>query len=167
MHTKLLRICITVWKVGRGGGDYAKNIHSFVKVEDPKSKPGSVDTGIGRVLQVRTACCLDINGVCALFGLHLMAARVESGSGGSQSPDLGDMWRHGCSKSPDWDSDVESWSESEGTLSSDFCGHNVESFALHVIGLNLSGEKVFSWRTGKLRGWSLYCFGRARCFFKP
>ena len=53
------------------------------------------------------------------------------------------MWRHGCSKSPEWDSGVESWTESEGTLSFDFCEHNVESFALHVIGLNWSGEKVF------------------------
>ena len=32
---------------------------------------------------------------CALVGLHLLAAEGEDGSGGSQSPDLGDMWRCG------------------------------------------------------------------------
>ena len=32
---------------------------------------------------------------CAMLGLHLLAAEGEEGSGG-QSPDLGDMWRHGC-----------------------------------------------------------------------
>ena len=52
------------------------------------------------------------------------------------------MWRHCCPKSPDWDSDSESLSESEGLSSSDSRGHNVESLALHVIGLNWSGEKV-------------------------
>ena len=36
----------------------------------------------------------------------------------------------------------ESWSESEGLSSSDVRQHNVESLALHVIGLNWSGEKV-------------------------
>ena len=57
-------------------------------------------------------------------------------------PDLGDMWRYDCPKSMDWDSDGESWSESEGLSSSDFCEHNVESLALNVIGQSWSGEKV-------------------------
>ena len=52
------------------------------------------------------------------------------------------MWRYGCPKSPGWDSDGGSWSESEGLSSYDFREHNVESIALHVIGLNWSGEKV-------------------------
>ena len=30
---------------------------------------------------------------CALIGSHLLAAAGEAGSSGSQSPDLGDMWR--------------------------------------------------------------------------
>ena len=46
--------------------------------------------------------------VCALIGLHLLAAKDEAGSSGGQSPDFGDMWRYGCPKSPDWDGDVES-----------------------------------------------------------
>ena len=72
-----------------------------------------------------------------------MAAESASGSSGSQSPDLGDMWRYGCPKKPRIvDSDDESWSESEGLSSSDFREHNVESLAFHFIGLNWSGEKV-------------------------
>ena len=35
---------------------------------------------------------------CALIGLHLLAAECEAGSSGSQSPDLGHMWRYGCPK---------------------------------------------------------------------
>ena len=46
------------------------------------------------------------------------------------------------------------WSESEGLSSSDFREHNVESLALHVVGLNLSSERVsLSWKTGNLRRW--------------
>ena len=62
---------------------------------------------------------------CALIGLHLLAAEDEAGSSGGQFPDLRDMWRHGCPKSPDWDSDVEAWTESEGTSSSEQCEHSV------------------------------------------
>ena len=50
--------------------------------------------------------------------------KVNLKKSGSQSPDLGDMWRHSCPESPDWDSDGESWSEIEGP-SSDFREHNV------------------------------------------
>ena len=39
---------------------------------------------------------------CALIGLHLLAAEDEAGSCGSQSLDLGDMWREVCTKSPEW-----------------------------------------------------------------
>ena len=79
---------------------------------------------------------------CALIVLHWMAAEGESGSSGSQSLDLGDLWRHVCPKSSDWNSDGESWSESEGLSSSHFREHIVESLAVNVIGQNWSGEKV-------------------------
>ena len=52
--------------------------------------------------------------------------------------DLGDMRRYGCKKSPDWDSDVESWTESEGT-SSEQCEHIVESLALNAMGQDQPG----------------------------
>ena len=79
---------------------------------------------------------------CALIGLHLLAAEGEAGSSGGQSLDFGDAWRYGCPQSPDWDSDGESWSESEGLSSSVFREHNVKCLALNVIGQNWSGEKV-------------------------
>ena len=50
---------------------------------------------------------------CALIGPHFLAAEGEAGSSGSQSPDLGDMWRQGCSKSPEW---ISSCSASEASL---------------------------------------------------
>ena len=79
---------------------------------------------------------------CALISLHYLAAEGEDGSSGSQSPDLGDTWRYGCPKSPDWDGNVGSWTESEGTSSSEQCEHNVESIALNGMGQDQSGEKI-------------------------
>ena len=52
------------------------------------------------------------------------------------------MWRDGSPKSPDWDSEVESWTGSEGTSSSEQCERNVESLALNVKGQEQSGEKI-------------------------
>ena len=40
---------------------------------------------------------------------------------------------------PNRDSDVESWTESDGTPSSEQCEHNVESLALGVMGQDQSG----------------------------
>ena len=71
-----------------------------------------------------------------------MSEENTSGSSGSTFPDLGDTWRYGCPRSPDWDSDVDSWTESEGTCSVEQYEHNVESLALEVIGQNWSGETV-------------------------
>ena len=71
---------------------------------------------------------------CALIGLHLSAAGGDAGSSGSLSPELGDMWKYGCPNRYDWDGDVESWTESEGTSSSEQCGHSVESLALKCCG---------------------------------
>ena len=42
----------------------------------------------------------------------------------------------------DWDSDVNSRTESEGLSSSDSREHNVESLALSIFGQNWSGEKI-------------------------
>ena len=52
------------------------------------------------------------------------------------------MWRYGYPKSLDWDGNVGSWTESEGTSSSEQCEHNVGSFALYVVGQEQSGEKI-------------------------
>ena len=60
----------------------------------------------------------------------------------------------GVQKSPDWDGDVDSWTESEGTSSSEECAYNAESLALNVVGQDQSGEKIsLSWRIGDLEGW--------------
>ena len=80
----------------------------------------------------------NVQGVRADF--HLLAAGADGPSGG-QSPDLGhvEIW---LSKSLDWDGDVESWTGSEDTFSSEECEHNVESLALNVIGEDQSCEKI-------------------------
>ena len=74
-----------------------------------------------------------------LIGLHLLAGG-DAGSSGGQSPEQGYLWWYSCSESPDWDGDVESWTDSEGTSSSEQCEHNVESLALHALRQDQSGE---------------------------
>ena len=66
----------------------------------------------------------------ALIGLHLLAAEGEVGSSGSQSPDLGDMWRYGCPKSLNWD---RSCSASDASCGENY-EHNNECRAIEVIG---------------------------------
>ena len=78
---------------------------------------------------------------CALIGLHQLALENEAGSSG-RSPDLGDMWRYGCPQNPDWDSDVESWTESAGTSASEQYEHNVESLAVNFVQQDHSGEQI-------------------------
>ena len=59
-------------------------------------------------------------------------------------------------KSPAWDSDVVSWTESEGTSSSEQCEHNVENQALEVMEQDQPGEHIslFPARMGGLEEWS-------------
>ena len=47
--------------------------------------------------------------------MHFQSDVDESVSvtSGSMSPDLGDMWKYGCPKSPDWGSDIDFWTEGE------------------------------------------------------
>ena len=60
---------------------------------------------------------------CALIGPHFLAAEGEAGSSGSLSPDLRDMWRQGCSKSPEW---ISSCSATEASLGCEVYEHNNE-----------------------------------------
>ena len=59
-----------------------------------------------------------------------------------EPPDLGDTWRYGYPKSLDWNGNVESWTECEGTSSSVQCEHHLESLALNVMAKVQSGEKI-------------------------
>ena len=89
----------------------------FVLMKEP--------VALTKAVPFKPVFCADTLKACSLIGLHLLAEAGEAGSSGCQSPDLRDMWRHGCPKSPEWDSEGESWSES--LSSSDFREHNVES----------------------------------------
>ena len=77
--------------------------------------------------------------VCALIDLHCLAADYEMGSSGSQSPDLGDMWKYGCPKSPIWSSPC---SASVTSGDDEEYGHNNECRAIEVVGKVWSSEVV-------------------------
>ena len=76
---------------------------------------------------------------CALIGLHPLAAEGEAGSSGSQSPALGDMWRQGCPKSPEW---ISSCSASETSLGCEVYEHKNDCQAIEVIGQDWLSEVV-------------------------
>ena len=71
--------------------------------------------------------------------LHLLAAEGEAGSSGSQSPELGDMLRQGCLKSPEW---ISSCSASETSLGREVYEHNNECQAIKVIGQDWSSGVI-------------------------
>ena len=80
---------------------------------------------------------------CALTGLHLMTGEGEAGPSGCQSPDLGDTWRGRLPKNARiGTATANRGAKVKAFLRPIFRGHHVESLALHVIGLNGSGEKV-------------------------
>ena len=110
-----LRTTSGVWNVPRKYGPHGELFFFLIKKE-----PFALTKDSGRF---NPSVPAETHKACALIGLHLLAAGGVSGSSGSQSPDLGVVWRYGCPKSPDWDSDGESWSESEGTSSSELCEH--------------------------------------------
>ena len=85
---------------------------------------------------------------CALIGLHLLSPGGEGGSGGSQSPDLGAVRRHGCPLSPEW---LSSCSVSETSFGCEEYEHNNECRAIEVIG-----------RFGHARWWRSFSSGSSR-----
>ena len=127
-----LRTASTHWNVPVKYGPHGEHFFFLIKKEQVVAS--------NEVLQIPFVSAETLK-ACALIGLHLLAAG-EDGSSCSQSPDLGDMWRYGCPKSPDWDGNVELWTESEGTSSSGQCEHNVESLALNVMRQDQSGENI-------------------------
>ena len=99
---------------------------------------------------------------CALIGLHLLAAEGEAGSGGGQSLDVGDMWRQGCPKSPEW---ISSCSASETSLGCGVHEHNSECRAIEVNGQDWSSEVVVEdWELGRV---ALTCHMTMDRFFLP
>ena len=88
---------------------------------------------------------------CALIGLHLLAADYEVGSSGSQSRDLGDMWKYRCPRGPIWSSPC---SASVTSGDNEEYGHNKECRAIEVIGQDWSCEVVAlfleDWEVGRV-----------------
>ena len=93
---------------------------------------------------------------CALINLHLLAADYEVGSSGSPFPDLGDMWKCGCSRSKIWSSPC---SASVTSGDGDEYGHNNGCRAIGVIGQDWSSEVVAlfleDWELGRV-AWSCH-----------
>ena len=117
--------------MSQGNMDHTASFFFFVNRTEP--------VALTKAVPFKLCVSAETLKACALNGLHLLAAGDETGSSGSKSPALGDMWRYGCPKSRD----VESGTESEGTSSSVQCQHNVESLALNVMEQDQSREKMF------------------------
>ena len=72
----------------------------------------------------------------ALAGGRLRS-EIKLGSSGSQSLDLGDMWKYGCPKNPIWSSPC---SASVTSGDDEEYGHNHECRAVEVMGQDWSSE---------------------------
>ena len=76
---------------------------------------------------------------CALIGLHMMVEENALWLGSDLSPDLGDLWRNGCPKSPEW---ISSGPTSEADYGFEFYEHDVENMAIEVIGQDRSSKVI-------------------------
>ena len=86
---------------------------------------------------------------CVLNRLHLVAAAGGCGFSGSLSLDFETFGDTVAQKKSGLGQRRRIVVRKCRLSSSDFREHNVERFALHVIGLNWSGEQVpFCWKTG-------------------
>ena len=77
--------------------------------------------------------------VRALIGLHTMAEENALRSDGDSSPELRDVWRYGCPRSPVCSSGGGDWAGSEDTFSFEDYEHNVDNLAHGSLSLNMDG----------------------------
>ena len=91
---------------------------------------------------------------CALTDLHMMAEENALRSDRDSSPDLGEMWKYGCRKSPLWRGDGFEGERSEDTSSVESYEHNVDNLAIEVVGQNWSSEVISlflkDWEVGRV-----------------
>ena len=128
-----LRTTFSVWNVLGKYGPHGELFFFLIKKEP---------FALTEAMECRPFVRAETLKACALIDLHLVEAESTSMSSGSQSPDLGDAWRNGCPRSPEWDSDVDVWTQGECTPRCDVYDHNNECRALEVIGQDWSSEVV-------------------------
>ena len=80
---------------------------------------------------------------CTLVGLRMLAEENALWSDRDSSPDLGEMWKYGCPKSPIWSGDGYDGERSEVASSEEYYEHNVENLVIEVVGQNWSSEVIF------------------------
>ena len=79
---------------------------------------------------------------CALIGLHLSPAEDEAGSSGSQSPDLGDIWRYGYQEALTGTGTLGHGLKAKALLHRSSANTTWKNLALSVMGEDQSGEKI-------------------------
>ena len=108
-------------------------------------------TVLSELIEFGPCISADTMNARALFGLQVMAEENALRSD-SDSPDLGDMWRYGCPKSPVWSSNE--WAGSEDATSLEYYEHNVGNLAIEVVGQSWSREVISlfleNWEVGRV-----------------
>ena len=86
--------------------------------------------------------------------VHTMADENAFRSSSDSSPDLGDMWRYGCPKSPVWSSNGVEWAGSKDASSLEYHKHNVGNLTIEVVRQNWSSEVISlfleDWEVGRV-----------------
>ena len=97
--------------------------------------------------------------ICAWIGLHMMDEEIALRSDSDSSPDLGDMWKYGCPKSPEWSGNGVEWAGSEDAFPRwSFTSTTSEISLLKSLGRSRQVKRsLFSWKIGRSGGWHSSC----------
>ena len=113
----------SAWNVPGKYGPYGKRFFFLIKKEL---------FALTNAVEFRPRGTAETLMACALIDVRITAAEATRSFSGI-SLDLGDMWRCGCPKSPDWSTDADVWAESECTPRFEVYEHNNECRALEVV----------------------------------
>ena len=91
-----LRTASTQWNVPKKYGPHGELFFFLVKKEP---------TVLSELVEFGPCVSAETVKACALIFLHMMAEENALRSDSDSSPDLGEMWRYGCPKSPVWSSE--------------------------------------------------------------
>ena len=89
-----LRTASTHWNVSGKYGPHGELFFFFLLKKEP--------TVISELVEFGPCVSAETVIACASIGVHMMAEENALWLGSDLSPDIGEFWRNGCTKSPEW-----------------------------------------------------------------
>ena len=126
-----LRTASKHWNVPGKYGPHGELFCSFLKKEPMV---------LSKLVEFGPCFSADTVKACGMIGLHIIAEENAFPSDKGSSPDHGEVWKHGCPKSPVWSDDGLEEERGEDASSVEYYEHNVDNLAIEVVGQNWSCE---------------------------